>query len=339
MELQLHDTKHIDPKKTDNENYTLSLLAQCSINGILSPQKLMEIRNKINELFKNTATAFTKGNSSSLPVKTSQTLFESVLFACDVFFLSLPDADACVVYLENNSIESAYENGRSLIWKYFQETRVIFRKVYETRLEVKSQEYTDTILKVFDQYYLHYDFKFAPQNIPAAIDYPLLYGNWLGLRGVLYIKKYYTSLMFENQFCRLFKKEELDALLEQHGAKYSVDYSTQLFNICEVVLINALAAAIAHKPLKTLEITKLDCLQLTSEFQLVSEEHAYDAARKAFCGYMQLLDNPALISYLRKYTETFALGFHNSAVNDTMQDFLCVFEIKKAAQENTLSGS
>lgn len=329
MEQQLDKVRHIDPKKINTENYTLSLLAECSITGLLSPQKLMEIRKRINELFKNTALAFTKGKSSTLPVKTSKVLFESVLYTCDVFFMSLPGADESVKFLENNSIDAVYESGRSLIWKYFQETKNIFRKVYETRLDVKSVEYTQAILKVFDEFYLHYDFKFAPQNIPAAIDYPLMCGNWLGLRGVLYIKKYYSSLGLENEFCRMFPSDEILRLLDEYGRKYSMEYQNLLFNICEAVFINALAASMLKKPLMTLVITAADCQELTSEYQLVSETHVYDDARTAFVRYMEIIENPALISYLRKYIEVFALKLHNCAVNGTLDEFLCVTDEKK----------
>jgi len=323
LNYELKENLPFKKEDVDIENITASLIMLCSVNEIISQEKQYEIKRELDELFIENAEQFTKRESSTLPVKQAEKLYQSLLYQADVFLLSLSNIKKAVKALSNMSIKSIVNNGKELILKYYEETRLIFKKVFATRLSIPIYEYQYVINKSFDEYYVNYDARFDAQNHSASIDYPLLYGNWFKTKGVLYIKEYYTSILLENEFCRLFDEKDILWLLNCVGRNYDCDYKDLLFNIAEVVLINMLASSMVNKSNFKLKLSKDDREEFYKKYNVLSKEDVKKAVKKSFFPYYKLIKNPQLVQYIRKYIPIFATDLYVHLSNNNLEKYIC----------------
>ncbi len=62
----------------DEENYTLSLLQQCSVLGVVHPEKILQLKKFFQDEFIEIASQYTKRESSTLPRKCADDIYRSV---------------------------------------------------------------------------------------------------------------------------------------------------------------------------------------------------------------------------------------------------------------------
>ena len=309
--------------EVDKENMTRSLLQLLSHHHCISESYQNQVKTDLNCFFLELAGQYTRRASSSLSMKAAENIYVSVLFQADVYLESFDDVAQAAQVLCCMPIKEVLMNGQMLILQYYEEVQQIFKQVYKTKLPVPLQEYRYAIDKSFDDFLRNYDARFDAADIACSIDYPLLYGNWMPQKGILYIKAYYTALMHENEFCHYLKMDELFWALEGYGRKYRCRYTDLLFNIAEVMLNNLLAAALLKKEPFTLRFRERECEMLQAEFESSSLIEVESAVCLAFAPYRAAIKNPQLVRYLEKYLGIFSAGFHARIHNRSLKVYLC----------------
>lgn len=239
--LQRQDAPLSSPKAAqptlgapDRSNYTASLMAICSAQGIITQEHSRKILDELFEEFAETASQYTSRESSSLRRQLAEQLYSSVLYRADVYLLSLGSDKKAAQVLQIVPMKRILELGRELVLKIHEGNRAIFKRAYKSRLDIAVPEYRHVMLKAFDRYYQRYSARFNARSICTDIDYPLMGGSAcaIELEGVMFIREYYSRLALENEFCRMFDIEDIKQLLLD---KYGGGFGLIGVNICEAV--------------------------------------------------------------------------------------------------------
>ncbi len=294
-------------KEIDVQNYTLDILSRCSACGIIPEEKLYKIRSGLNSEFTETAEQFTKRASSSVSRKKAELLYSSVLYRSDVYLLSLRSVNKAVEALKALPIEMILKEGQQIILSMYDENVHIFQEARKNRLNVPCHEYNETMGKAFDDYFRNYSARFDARNCCNSIDYPLLNipAYEIKWQGVMFIHEYYTGLMLENKFCKLFDESEMKYLLECYGRTYGCNYGALLFNIAEVLLNNVFASAVLEKPFG-LVITENDVTEFENMCRQLSEESLNRMISDAFVAYQPNINDNNMYHYLEKHIPIFS---------------------------------
>ncbi len=218
----------------ERSNYTASLLAICSAQGLISQEHIRKILDELFEEFAEIASQYTFRESSSLRRELAEQLYSSVLYRADVYLLSLGSDKKAVQALTVVPMKRILELGRELVLKIHDGNRAIFKRAYKSRLDIAVPEYRHVMLKAFDRYYQRYSGRFNARSVCTDIDYPLMGGTAcaIELEGVMFIREYYSRLALENEFCRIFDIEDIRRLLSE---KYGGGFGLIGVNICETV--------------------------------------------------------------------------------------------------------
>ncbi len=218
----------------DRSNYTASLMAICSAQGLISQEHIRKILDELFEEFAEIASQYTFRESSSLRRELAEQLYSSVLYRSDVYLLSLGSDKKAAQVLTVVPMKRILELGRELVLKIHEGNRAIFKRAYKSRLDIAVPEYRHVMLRAFDIYYQRYSGRFNARSVCTDIDYPLLRGSAgaIELEGVMFIREYYSRLALENEFCRMFDIEDIKKLLSD---KYGGGFGLIGVNICEEV--------------------------------------------------------------------------------------------------------
>ncbi len=146
-----------------------------------------------------------------------------------------------------------YNEGKLILQDKFENTRKLYEKTIENKLDVEIIAYNDTLLDGIEAFFVNYDIEFEPHEVPGSIDYPLAFDDW-NVQGLNYIRNYLNNINIENRICNYFEQSSITNLLEQYGQMYHINYKDLLINVFELTITNAVFSIITNKDYKTLEI-------------------------------------------------------------------------------------
>lgn len=219
------------PKRS---NYAASLMTICSAQGLISAEQSRKIMEELFEEFAEIAAQYTFRESSSLRRELAQQLYSSVLYRADVYLLSLGSDAEAVKALASIPMKRILELGRDELLRIHEGNRAIFKRAYNSRLDISIPEYRHIMLTAFDRYYQRYSARFNARSICTDIDYPLLGrpAYAIEVEGAMFIREYYYCIALENEFCQMLDIEGIRRLLR---AEYGGGFGLIGVNICEAV--------------------------------------------------------------------------------------------------------
>ncbi|NLZ47093.1 MAG: hypothetical protein GX896_10430 [Clostridiales bacterium] len=290
-----------DDNDINKSNYTLSLLSNCFSYGLISEKKQSEILNSLKTEFLEIARQYTKGESSTITKERGEILYESVLYSCDVYLLSLGGVDKALMALKSLPTGHIIVQGKKLVQKYYYQSREIYEKAFDNILDINIHEYMLEMNKSFHEFYKNYSARFDAKNICTSIDYPLLnqFAYEMESTGVCYIKDYYTALMLENQFCSLFSLNDIKETLNNYGKIYHCNYTSLLINICQVVLNNFLARLLLGKKDFSLKLTNENIADLEIECSFYTSQNLISKHNNLLSSCNKIYENIQMFNYLK----------------------------------------
>ncbi len=311
-------------KEIDKDNYTLSLLEYCIINNIIDMTKQTKIKNVLDNEFIEMANQFTMRASSTISKKQAELIYNSILYQSDVCLLSLNDDENAVRALLNEDITEILNHGKQLIFRYTEECRTIFKLAYKNKLNIQIYEYNFIMDKAFDEFNMNYSARFDAENICTSIDYPLMNKQAYALKskGVVFIKEYYTAIMYENIFCSYFNMSDIIEVLNGFGAVYNCHYSELLFNIAEVILKNSLASMLLGKKYNEIKLTSIDIKELYDKYFDCSQIDLSNRINEVFSlSDLRFKDNQLKL-HLLEYLPVFACELHKHLQAKNIEQYI-----------------
>lgn len=205
--------------------------------SLISPGQLEALQYQIIELLTEQLNRWTGGQSSSVPVETGQQIQQSVFYTAGYYLKSLPDPECALEALKGNPLKDIFLQGKQLIEINLKEAKELLRSIQGAPLATDVFAYNDTLANGLPMFFTSYDMDYEAHETPASIDYPLSSDN-MNQTGIEYIHGYLQKLHLENEFCQSFSNEEIHCLLRG----YDRQYKELLFNIYELVLVNAVGS-------------------------------------------------------------------------------------------------
>lgn len=306
------------PSALDTRQYTLSLLAACNAQNLLSEARQQTLKAALDAAFLETAAQFTKRDSGSLSETLAEQLYAAVLYRMDAFLLSMPPEQA-VEALQTMPPEAMLEQGADRILRLFEETKAIFRKLYPLRYALPVSEYQRTIHEVFDSFCKGYNARFDARFLCASIDYPLLGRSAyaIPLEGVLYMHCYYRSLLLEHMFLRTLPEDDIRACVTAYARHTRCPMAELPCNLTELVLQRVLLNALAGA---TAPLQPPDYARLSKQLRGKAASMLLPETQAAFSPRMESLSKPVQ-TYLCAYLPQFSLQLHAALQQEAFSRF------------------
>lgn len=134
------------------------------------------------------------------------------------------------------SVEECFLLGKQKINKKMVETKLLYTKLVENRLDLAIESYQQTIAG-FEFFLRDYDSQYSAHEVTSVwIDYLLAIPvDDQKNRGVDFVYSYIECLYFETNFCQLFSTAQLAELFTIYQEKLKMDYRKDVNNIYERV--------------------------------------------------------------------------------------------------------
>lgn len=261
-----------------------SILAWLQAQGRWTPQRVHRFHIELLQLLAGQCRLYTRNQSSSLPVERAQIVLESVCYTISIYLSSFSDMDSIVQVMSQSSAEELFLQGQKRLHTLFQRARVRLDEVRRTKLPTENQAYRDTIAEGLVPFFQTYDIKFAAQETPGSIDYPL--HRFIPGSGILYMVDYLDTLAMENRFCAGFGGQ-VEALLRGMGP----GYRDLLVNLFELTVTNLLGRVLCGAPPHSLWMDKTARALLQSRLEASSpaeQAHALEWAAAQLAQAMRL---------------------------------------------------
>lgn len=320
--LLVNDIRRINSKKLNKNQYTISLLKEAIKSGLMSEGEVINVQVHIMDLLKDLILRYTKGESTSVTVETSESLLNSILYAIDFYMLKIDNPETAVKELKQKSIMGVYESGIELLRVCVIDTKKLYGKIKRSKLKVELEPYNTTIEEIAC-FFQEYNIIFGAHNGMGSIDYPLIFDD-MSVRGVTYIKNYLEHLEIETELCKLFSEEDINKMLFGYEKMCRLSHNIELINIFEILINNSIFSVLCGNEASQLNITKYQfnkvnqkVKELTQTDKLINE-----AVRKVICDLK--INNELLIEYINNYKELFKGRIRNVLKNNRLDTFIVV---------------
>ena len=262
--------------KLSNEHYFQSLLEVLYSNHILSNDEMQRIQLQLMSILNETIGYYTKDESSSVREETAAQITSSIYYTIGLSLKNQPDLKEAINTLQKEDLKYLFSQGEEILKSKTHECRMLHESVLRTRLKTGNLAYIDTLDYGIPLFFKQYDARFASQETPGSIDYPLAISRE-DLAGIDYIEDYLSRLLLENKFCSYFDGKEIEALLRG----YAKDSDLLLINIFSLVLTNFAGCILAGKVGKSLEINQEERKYIKSQLDNLSQEAFEDMMKTA----------------------------------------------------------
>ena len=290
MNTNVSTTCRMDDSKLIFNNYFQTYVQEAYRQGLISEIEVTTIQMMLLKLLEAEIQRYTRFESSSVKTETAENIMRSILYNLDFKFKSLKGEEG-VSLLKTESVETLFRAGILLVKEQVEKSKIYLERIQKNCLKVENLAYNHTINHGFTDFYPYYDPEFGAHLGAADIDYPLCFDQ-MKKEGIEYVYGYLKKLYYENEFCRYFKIEEINQLLESSHPHHE----ELLINIFELVLVNSLGCTLVHKDVTTLVLSKSDCMVLQGEFENVREP--LELLR---VGAMQIIEHFRIKGFLKQY--------------------------------------
>lgn len=310
--------EEIVSERINPQEYFASLIEQLSLLEFITLDKKQQILYETIEILKNMMERHS-GGSSSLSKENSQMLLDGIQFVIALALKQCTLSNAISLLIQY-SINDIYQMGLTVGKEYVLAVTKDIATLQADCIDTKLEVYNDTVYGGLSGFLKVYNFTFTPHQKEITVDYiALLPINYLD--GIEYIRQYVRYLQYENIFCKQFSRNKVDALLQ----RYHKDYWYLIFNISEVILIEAIGLAILQKDIQTLLVSKKDRNLLLQQLQGYSKEELSKVLMSAYYDVMQQLPkvNQEIHNYFYQcMNHIYDVVYHALEIREVKQIFL-----------------
>lgn len=328
-DLSLISEKKLDIKKLNKNQYIISLLQEGLKSSVITSSQVLNIQTKIMDLLKALILKYTKGESTSVTVETTESLLNSLLYSLDFRLLKFENPLLAIRYLFEKDLNKIYEEGLELLRLCVSDTKKLCKQVNKYRLNLDIDAYNETLDVAIPSFFEKYTIVFEAHHSMASIDYPLVFDD-MSVRGVSYIRNYLETLNIETKFCRLFPEEDLEKLIKGFGRMCRLNSKIELINIFEIVINNCMFSVLCGNKLHQLNITPNQYNTLEEIFKLSTLNSINTLIDKSVDTIIKGFNiiNRALIKYINNYKELFKRRVINSLENNCLSSIVVIDEEK-----------
>ena len=113
----------------DKNQYYISLLKECIKVNIIDNKIIYNAQIELGKLLKEIIMKYTKGESSSVTVETAEKLLIAIWYTIDAYLSSFDSIKDCINIIKNESLETMYNKGKSILKEEFETTKKLYEKL------------------------------------------------------------------------------------------------------------------------------------------------------------------------------------------------------------------
>lgn len=190
--------------------------------NLINNYSVEELLPVVSEL----AFRYTGSAHSSVTYEKAQMLMEAVLYCIREFNLQQDNA----LKADAVPVREAYRQGQEIVMDHVRTLQALYNEMIPDFKDYGCLCLRDTVTKAVPAFLTRYDFRFAPQETPVLLDYPVQ--EPLGhLTGVNLVLPYLECICREQAYLRTIDEKEVIAILRD----YHRDYVYLCENICQIV--------------------------------------------------------------------------------------------------------
>lgn len=314
----------IKQENLDPNNYTISILNEALHLGLIDQSAMDAVQAKVMEILADLILKYTKGESSSVRVETSQRLLMSVFYAIDAGLGTDSDPQEVLETLLHGDLREIYKQGLDTLELNLIASRDLYAETLKTKLAIPNDAYHSTIEELQD-FFKAYDILYNAQDATANIDYPLLFDD-MDIEGVFYIKQYLEKLNLENRICSFYPIRDINQLLVNYSRVYRINTRETLINILEIVISNAVFSILAGNRGSQLNISSEQFEHLNQRLSRFDHSRFADLLSEAIEILIVDLqiEAPAAKEYIRRFHAVLFPRFINALDNNSLYNLIIV---------------
>lgn len=242
MFSDLEKKSMIKRSELDEKEYMESLLKKAYTIGLIDTSNIFNIQNQLLELLKIKVKKYIGIENSSILADEAKIIMESNIYTINLYLKEITP-DEGILKLVNGRIIDLYYSGVKILKRKVSLCKILYHKVLSTILQTENETYNSTLVDGINAFFKVYDFEYDARNIKITADYPL-YNNLFGKQeGIEFIENYLKSLYYENVFCKMFSKAEIEEALYE----YNENYSELVINIFTIIFVRVVCSKIIEK--------------------------------------------------------------------------------------------
>ena len=196
----------------------------------LSDEEQILLTGKLYEELKRQVGKYNSIDSTSMAVEKAQDILECLIYTT---WAVVADGASKEDILSGDAA-ATIERGRILLREHQKTAKVSWELLCRDLPKVQNAFYRST-LESIGSFFKNYNIPYEAHHIPCSIDYWPLCPVSERLKGVHYIEEYLYRIQIENDFVNYFDVDQIKTLY----CKFIPHYEEALFNLCDLVLTNA----------------------------------------------------------------------------------------------------
>ena len=274
---------------------------QMQVRGVLE-EHLRQLRH---ELAKTSRTVPTSDGGAAFSVneETARAMLDSIFYSLDTYLLGFHDPMYAINALQGMAVDDMFRQGQKMLKSLVCESVALHVQAKKSRIQTDNLAYNTTLDEEIHAFLEGYDFRRASHENVCAMTYPV-YDAPSQMQGIHRLREYLTRMVTENHFAALFEPEEKALLLESYAAKHHTTTREMHVNLFEVIVCNALGAAILGKYPGILVLTEQEIAYLTEKLHRKTTRELEHIAAEAINSLIaDLHPEPAEAAYLRGHAK------------------------------------
>lgn len=307
----------IKRNELDDIEYFESLIKAAHDLQKLEISEIENIQSQLLELLKIKVEKYNLLESTSIEIEKAKTIMESNMYTIGIYLKTFMPDDA-LEKLKKERIVSMYEAGRKIINKKVAISKILYKEVLKSTLQIANETYLDTIIKGIKGFFKIYEPDYNAKDKKITADYPL-YNSLIGkLEGIEFIEEYLKSLKIENEYLSKYDAFKINELLYN----YREDYTILIENIFKIVLRQNIGQILAGEEVDTLNISYDGIDKIFLGLNKMTKNEIYDKIKEAICR-LEIKSKEAK-EYTEKGLEELQFEIYNSyKLNNLDKIFIC----------------
>lgn len=307
----------IKRNELDDIEYFESLIKAAHDLQKLEISEIEDIQTQLLELLKIKVEKYNLLESTSIEIEKAKTIMESNMYTIGIYLKTFMLDDA-LEKLKKERIVSMYEAGRKIINKKVTISKILYKEVLKSTLQIANETYLDTIIKGIKGFFKIYEPDYNAKDKKITADYPL-YNSLIGkLEGIEFIEEYLKSLKIENEYLSKYDAFNINELLYN----YREDYTILIENIFKIVLRQNIGQILAGEKVDTLNISHDGIDKIFLELNKMTKNEIYDKIKEAI--FRLEIKSEEAKEYIEKGLEELQFEIYNSyKLNNLDKVFIC----------------
>lgn len=205
---------------------------------------------------------YTAGESCSVTEDTAARILGSIYYSIEARTATLDSPGALLRELRGHGVRGIYREGIKIVRACLEETKALFQKVSDGKLDVPLAPYNEMIDTAIPEFLRTYNVEFNAQSIDCCMDYPLAFDD-NPATGIFFLNRYLKNLLTETEFCACFPRSDILRTLFGYQVKYEIDVTDAPLNLFTLLFDQSVFAVLAGNETDGFTVTPEQALKLT----------------------------------------------------------------------------